>query len=141
MSSPERPKTHILSVWSCFPHCRQRGSASLSHLPWPTTIVQNGWSETGCTADGGKCHCAVARPDPPNNSREEARLHLQTLNLKTLRHLLDPVGFAQLLPTAIRGFSLVIYYNEERGGVLPSPTTPQPPSVFRKQLVKFSIPL
>lgn len=71
----------------------------------PETTVRNGWSQTGSMADAGKCKfvfqpggSASVPIDPPPPNR------------KTLRRLLDPVGFGQLLPTAIGGFSPVIYY-------------------------------
>lgn len=68
------------------------------------TTVRNGRSQTGSMADAGKRKfvfqpggSASAPIDPPPNR-------------KTLRRLLDPVGFGQLLSTAIGGFSPVIYY-------------------------------
>lgn len=105
---------------------------------------QKQWFRTGGARQAawrmeGSVICEVARPVTPNNSQEEARLHLQTLNLKTPRRLLDPGGFAQLLHTAIRGFSLVICYTGKKGASCHSQQHNL--CVFIKQLLKFSIPL
>lgn len=86
-----------------------RGSAPTSPtFRGPETTVRNGWSQTGSLADVGKCEfvsqpggSASAPIDPPN--------------LKTLRCLLDPLGFGQLLPTAVGGLSPVIYYKRGLG--------------------------
>lgn len=111
----------------------------------PTFPGQKQWFRTGGARQAAwrmeeSVICEVARPVTPNKSQEEARLHLQTLNLKTLRRLLDPGGFAQLLPAAIRGFSLVICYTEERGGVLPFPTA-QPLRIYKAAAEGFHPPV